>query len=552
MSISLLLPRRIATLIFPLLILSFSMHAQTIPQWDVAIDSSANNSMYWRDVAAADARHHVIVGFADDTWSVLRSVDAGESWSHVLATPARDSVQVRAIAHPSADVILLLCDSTFNRGLSGLDIRYDYTTFVLRSSDGGSSWQRIPVGSRFRTRQSRTIRMASPSIGYIVQLASEGESTDRFWKTIDGGATWIELPLPTSFLATLDMAVAGSTVVLRSATTIARSENVGGSWETFASTLPMRLYSLDFPSSMNGFAAGARGTGKGDEATAEVFRTVDGGRTWQSVFDSLTNGSGLRSIRFADLFNGIAVGGGGIFRTNDGGTTWRNEATPIYNSSEIAIGSLAMTGRDTIVGVGLKWVLRYAGKSTLATPRITVPSVSITTNASSLRLEWTPIIGSDRYELQVVQRDSVPELTPPPPFIAPFFVEQTTVDTAYMINGLTVGKEYIARVRANGSSMTSSWSALRFILAAGTATVREEVRNGRTMQVMMRHGDQWMGMIEGLKENADYMIIDLLGRTVMHGSCDSKRLLITSGELAPGAYLIVIERWGTIRLVVGP
>ena len=62
-----------------------------------------------------------------------------------------------------------------------------------------------------------------------------------------------------------------------------------------------------------------------------VFRTVDGGSSWQGVAGTSLSW-GFQSIRFADAMNGVAVGPSGVaLITADGGATWIPRPTGIAN-----------------------------------------------------------------------------------------------------------------------------------------------------------------------------------------------------------------------------
>jgi hypothetical protein len=78
------------------------------------------------------------------------------------------------------------------------------------------------------------------------------------------------------------------------------------------------LYAVEFLNHNIGWAVG----GHSGALSTMLFRTVDGGKTWerQTLFDG--EGASLRDIGFADANNGWIVGNGHILRTTDAGESW--------------------------------------------------------------------------------------------------------------------------------------------------------------------------------------------------------------------------------------
>lgn len=136
-------------------------------------------------------------------------------------------------------------------------------SLVMRSEDGGESWQRILV----------------PSNTELFHLHFDGSS--RAWIVGDRGV----------ILATTDG---------------------GASWRQQRSGTERALYNVYFRNSRIGFAVGAGGT---------ILRTEDGGNNWMSVPTSFPET--FMRVDFADSNNGWVVGHKGtILRSGDQGRTW--------------------------------------------------------------------------------------------------------------------------------------------------------------------------------------------------------------------------------------
>lgn len=543
-----------ALLLLPLL----SLHAQTIPAWELVLDSSGGPGNYWAGIAAADTRHFMLAGYGHDTWTVMQSSDAGASWTPSLSTPAGDLVQVRAVAYPTPKLLVMLWDSTLNSRLSGVNVVYDYTTYVLRSSDGGASWEQVMVGEPLRDRRSAHLRMTGPTTGYLVQWGKTTESVDHLWRTVDGGASWNEVSLPPGLLGVLDMAVLGdSALILYNFSTVARTSDSGATWETFPSTLPPTPMGISFATPAVGYAAGSRSTGLGDQVAGMVYRTNDGGRTWTKLLDTMINGNGLRFVRCVDTLNAIVTGGAGVFRTRDGGASWSLEATPTNGVYKTALGTFAMPAVDTIVGYGSAFVLRSVGGTTLAATAIVKPEKDTATTAQMMLLSWLSIGGAKGYHLQVLERDTYSFPEPPPIFDTALFVDNATVsDTVWLLTNLKPGKEYIARVRGVMGASQSSWSDLRWIEVSGeVSSVEHESLSSALKRIVVQRGTQRTIPLPQGWSGTGWSLTDASGRRVAGGMLSGNTTIsIDTRSLPPGLYFLRgSDRSGTaLSLLVVP
>lgn len=535
--------------------------AQALPEWQVLIDSSSNSAHNWRDIAAADSRTYAVVGENSRQTIVLQSTDAGVSWKQTHSEWWSDSLKIRSIVHPSPSLLLMLGDSTFYVGLQGSTAQYEYTAFVSRSSDGGATWRRVQIGDRLRTRPTGTLKMGTSDTGYFYQSLSANQTTDDFWKTTDGGESWARVPLPEGLVGILNMGVSGSSgIILRTAFKIARSTDGGNQWETFESPLPRRLYTFASPAPDLLYAAGRRGTGSSDEMSAEILRSSDGGKTWTILLDSLINGKGFADIEFADPMVGFAVGGAGVYRTTDGGTTWREELVPRSGPFELMLGNVTIAAPDTVLAIGGRssMLLRRVLSKGLAAPGFTWPLQNVSTDATEQEIRWSSVAGAMGYHLQVVERDTLPELTEPPNFSGALHVDASqTSDTTYTLTNLKHGKEYIARVRAIGEPVASPWSNWRFVRRTGVSSLVNDAvartRAGSVMTISLRRGEPVPGSVLNGMIDGGYTIVDLTGKEVRHGSIEPAG--ISTEDLSVGAYLLRCENRGkstTFRLVVTP
>lgn len=89
----------------------------------------------------------------------------------------------------------------------------------------------------------------------------------------------------------------------------------------------LKIYSLQFISELVGFALG-----QSTKLTSNFYRTLDGGRTWEQMYNSIKIDDG-KIIYFSDAQHGILSGKGQegwhYFKTSDAGRSWEKYVPPI-------------------------------------------------------------------------------------------------------------------------------------------------------------------------------------------------------------------------------
>lgn len=246
---------------------------------------------------------------------------------------------------------------------------------VLRTVDGGATWERITVpGAATDSLQFRDVHAVNAAVAYL--LAAGPGSRSRIYKTTDGGGSWQLQFTNADSSAFYDCfafwdashglvfsdAVAGHFVI--------RVTTDGGArWTPVpAGVLP--------PAQPGEGAFAASGTcvvtlgtneawvGTGAADTARVLRTHDGGRSWEVAATPIAGGrtSGIAALAFRDALHGMALGGdvaGADARTDnvavtvDGGRTWRGGGRPGFSGA--VYGAATVPGRPGwVVVVGPK------------------------------------------------------------------------------------------------------------------------------------------------------------------------------------------------------
>jgi photosystem II stability/assembly factor-like uncharacterized protein len=241
---------------------------------------------------------------------------------------------------------------------------------VLRTTDGGAQWTRIPAPGG-DSLQFRDVHALDSARAWLL-AAGPGERS-RIYHTADGGAVWTPQFINRDSSAFFDCfafwddrravafsdAVAGRWMILV-------TDDGGADWRRVLpdGLPPPQRGEGAFAASGTCVVAGAPAnawiaTGAAD--TARVLRTTDGGRTWSLATAPVPGGAtaGLTTLAFRDSRRGFALGGevtgaGGrgpaAARTNDGGATWIAAESPVLAGA--VYGAAFVPRTDLLVAVG--------------------------------------------------------------------------------------------------------------------------------------------------------------------------------------------------------
>lgn len=212
---------------------------------------------------------------------------------------------------------------------------------VLRTTDGGATWQRIKV--TIDRVDFRDIDAVGARTAYVLSIGNGPAS--RIYKTVDAGATWTLQFMnddSKAFYDAMSFWDADHGIVMGDAIDgrfcVMTTEDGGRTWVRVpASALPPALPNEGaFAASGTNIAVFGKtnawiGTGAG--AKARVLRTRDRGRTWAIADTPLIAGpsAGIFSVAFRDAKHGVIVGGDykkeneavhNLAVTSDGGVTW--------------------------------------------------------------------------------------------------------------------------------------------------------------------------------------------------------------------------------------
>jgi photosystem II stability/assembly factor-like uncharacterized protein len=188
------------------------------------------------------------------------------------------------------------------------------------TGDGGGTWRETviyrPGDFKNGTPEFLSIRFADKKRGLVVgSVVGKNQIVvdSLVMRTNDGGETWQRIPVPSKTeLYHLDYNGSSHAWIVGDEGVILATVDGGDTWILQNSKTRMSLYNVDFRDDNEGYVVGEKGM---------IMRTTDGGLTWQRVTTNYT--STFMRVDFADDKNGWIVGYGGVvLRSSDKGHTW--------------------------------------------------------------------------------------------------------------------------------------------------------------------------------------------------------------------------------------
>jgi photosystem II stability/assembly factor-like uncharacterized protein len=241
------------------------------------------STAHFRGLSAVSARVAWVSGYTPTDGVVFRTTDRGKTWQAV--GPAAPGVQFRDIHAFDANHAVIL-----SIGNNATDFR------VYVTSDGGAHWTQTFTNSDPNAFYD-CVSFFDKHHGLAVSDPTNGKF--QIISTSDGGMSWhlvSQAGMPPALPDEAGFAASGECLV---------THHGHRAW-----------------------------FGSGGGAQARVFRTNDGGNTWQVSVTPMNGGpnTGINGLAFRDAKHGIAVGGNftaptaspnALAITSDGGKTWK-------------------------------------------------------------------------------------------------------------------------------------------------------------------------------------------------------------------------------------
>jgi len=280
---------------------------------------------------------------------VWKSVDGGQSWRSLSSDWAVASVNSITI-HPGRPKTLFV-------GLGDLHGWIDYGMGLLRSDDGGETWEPVaPTVLGTMSVNQVTVDPDDPRI--LLAAAGSRAGQGDLFRSIDGGKTWKsvrpkgERPVTWGAISYSVPDAQGrrryyATTVGKPIATVYRSEDRGLTWQP---TTRVPDFSPGEDTAGNSVAASATQPNTVyvlDGSRKHILRSYDAGKTWQTVGSSLDDEQGNfwsqasynYTIACGKRLDGkswrdvVAVGELDLAQSRDGGTTWQSLGGPSFSET---------------------------------------------------------------------------------------------------------------------------------------------------------------------------------------------------------------------------
>ncbi len=276
---------------------------------------------------------YAIGNYANDTGVMFRSDDSSVTWRTLPGRMDADP-QVVVVDPTDANTVYV---GTFGDG-------------VFRSTDGGATMTHLTTGFLGGGIYAIAVSPSNSNVIYASRsINGAGEYANglgTLTKSVDGGVTWIDYPGPPfnvvyiaidpATSSTMYVATSGS---LGSGTGFWKSTDGGSTWVQKNQGLTyMNLTTIAInPSNTNMILVGTGHRPYGGTVGGGIFKSTDGGNTWHKVtipnlaVDSIVINPSSTNIIYA------ATMGGGVYKSTDSGETWSQSNSGIGNNDVYAL-----------------------------------------------------------------------------------------------------------------------------------------------------------------------------------------------------------------------
>ncbi len=233
---------------------------------------------------------------------------------------------------------------------------------VLRSTDGGHTWIAVYSTHGFL----RGLSFPDPVRGWALGGTCNPDApaagcTSTLLATADGGVDWTPVYSRTdALLAEVDFVNAQRGWLSLQTGGLLRSTDGGRTWIAVAapcaaSPQEPKLGSFSFTGPQSGFAV-CESPEAGVTVAKVLFRTTNGGESWQSMQAAIPTGGGVVDMAFSSARTGWLCTwpvGGPLLVTRDGGNVWSPAAGQLGGANLVALAVVPVHPADIYVVVGL-------------------------------------------------------------------------------------------------------------------------------------------------------------------------------------------------------
>ena len=228
----------------------------------------------------------------------FKTINGGTSWEPVFDRERTVSIGAIAVSQSQPSVVWI------GSGEANSVRSSSWGNGVYRSLDGGRTWAHRGLDKSQHVGRV-VIHPTNPDIVYVAALgALWGSNEERgLYKTVDGGATWNQVLRISKYTGVVDVAIDPRD--------------------------PEVLYAASFQRERRYYSF----LGGGPEGA--VYKSTDGGKTWQKLGAGLPTGDvgriGLSVCRTRPdrVYAAIAGPQGGVFRSDDRGASWERRTDKV-------------------------------------------------------------------------------------------------------------------------------------------------------------------------------------------------------------------------------
>lgn len=310
-----------------------------------------NASYHLYTIAAADDQVIYTGGYGG---SLLKSSDGGNTWQN-LNSGSTDWVSDMHFFDAQNGWICSQAQSDLDSGQ------------VQKTSDGGQTWTTVRNFKNYLC-----MNWVNPSVGYV------GAWYGYMEKTTDGGQTWTTLTLPTSgTIADIEFVDENTGYFITTDYKLCKTTDGGMNWNLYSHPYIESIFFLD------------ANTGYCTTYTGKIGKTTDGGITY--TYTQSPYGFKINDVLFRDAQIGYAVGGldcssGNctqspiLLTTTDGGQTWIDNSHPYVNMARGFFQvSLTPSGKPFV-----------AGSNKIVLQQVTTASVNALTPVEQITINPNP------------------------------------------------------------------------------------------------------------------------------------------------------------------
>ena len=290
----------------------------------------SDKNVLWVGTGEGDPRNSVGYG-----WGVYRSVDAGNTWSH-LGLKNTERIK-RIVVDPNNPDVACVC-------ALGKEWGPNKERGVFKTTDGGKNWDKILYIDQDTGCADLTMETDNPRIMYAGMWTfrrrpwrfDDGGKNTAIYKTSDGGATWKKIMngLPETDMARTGIHIAQSDpnivylmTEFEGGGTAFRSENKGESWELVNDDPNINFR----PFYYSDVRVDPQNSNILFSISGRLSRSKDSGKSWERI---ATTVHGDHQALWIDPENPEYIlngSDGGFQRSFDGGDSWE-----IINNIELS------------------------------------------------------------------------------------------------------------------------------------------------------------------------------------------------------------------------